>query len=115
MEQLYQTERSMRETIRRQPYSSDLSTKEWQCLKPLVPMPEYGGRPAKYERLEIIKAMLYLVRTDCAWWLLPHDLPPWRIVYHCFSTWRRDGTWTQLHEVLRTRVRIAEGRELSRA
>lgn len=98
-------------TPSRQPYSSDLSTKEWDQLKPLVPMPKHGGRPAKYERLEIINGILYLVRTGCAWRLLPHDLPPWRIVYHYFSTWRRDGTWTQLHDALRSQVRIAEGRQ----
>ena len=95
----------------RQPYSSDLSVKEWQFLKPLVPMPKHGGRPAKYERLEILKAILYLVRSGCAWLLLPHDFPPWRIVYHYFSSWRRDGTWTQVHDALRSQVRIAEGRE----
>ena len=96
---------------RGQRYSSDLSVNEWQHLKPLVPVPKHGGRPAKYERLEVLNAILYLVRTGCAWRLLPHDFPPWRIVYHYFSTWRRDGIWTQLHDVLRTQVRLAEGRE----
>ena len=95
----------------RHPYSSDLNTKEWDCLKPLVPMPKSGGRPAKYERLEIINAILYLVRTGCAWRLLPHDFPPWRIVYHYFSSWRRDGIWAKVHDALRTQVRVAEGRE----
>ncbi len=92
-------------------YSSDLSIDEWQYLKPLVPAPKHGGRPAKYERLEILNAILYLVRTGCAWRLLPHDFPPWRIVYHYFSSWRRNGIWTQVHDALRTQVRIAEGRE----
>jgi Putative transposase of IS4/5 family (DUF4096) len=50
----------------RQPYPSDLSQKEWERLKPLVPMPKHGGRPAKYERLEIINGILYLLRTGCA-------------------------------------------------
>ena len=50
---------------RRQPYSSDLSTNEWERLKPLVPMPKIGGRPAKYERLEIINGILYLLCQLC--------------------------------------------------
>lgn len=78
----------------RQSYSSDLSVNEWQRLKPLVPAPKHGGRPAKYERLEILNAILYLVRTGCAWRLLPNDFPPWRIVYHYFSSWRHDGIWS---------------------
>jgi len=95
----------------RQRYSSDLSVNEWQHLKPLVPVPKHGGRPAKYERLEILNAIFYLVRTGCAWRLLPHDFPPWRIVYHYFSSWRRNGIWAQVHDALRTKLRIAEGRE----
>ena len=31
--------------------------------------------------------------AGCSWRMLPHDLPPWRIVFHYFRTWRRDGTW----------------------
>ena len=95
----------------RQQYPSDLSTREWHHLKPLVPAPKKGGRPAKYERFEILNAILYLVRTGCAWRLLPHDFPPWRIVYYYFSSWRRNGTWERIHDTLRTRVRVAEGRE----
>jgi len=95
----------------RQSYPSDLSQKEWERLQPLVPMPKKGGRPAKYERLEIINAILYLIRTGCAWRLLPHDFPPWRIVYHYFSAWRRDGTWTKIHDALHKQVRLAVGRE----
>jgi len=95
----------------RQSYPSDLSQKEWERLKPLVPMPKHVGRPAKYERLEIINGILYLLRTGCAWRLLPHDFPPWRIVFHYFSAWRRDGTWTRIHDTLHIEVRIAVGRE----
>ena len=68
------------------------------------------GRPAKYERLEILNAILYLVRTGCAWRLcLMTSLPGGCL--HYFSSWRRDGIWSQVHDTLRTRVRIAEGRE----
>jgi transposase len=40
-----------------------------------------------------------------------HDLPPWRLVFHYFSAWRRDGTWTQIHDALHKQVRLAAGRE----
>lgn len=51
------------------------------------------------------------MRTGCPWRRLPHDLPPWRIVYHYFRTWRQDGTWERLHEALRRVVRQAAGRD----
>ena len=31
---------------------------------------------------EILDAVFYVVRGGCAWRLLPHDLPPWKTVYH---------------------------------
>ena len=46
--------------------------------------------------------------------MLPHDLPPWRIAFHYFRTWRGDGTMERIHEALRDRtLRLAEGRAAS--
>jgi putative transposase len=42
--------------------------------------------------------------------MLPKDLPPYRIVYHYFATWKRDGTLREIHDVLRREVRIHEKR-----
>jgi putative transposase len=42
--------------------------------------------------------------------MLPHDLPPWRIVYYYFWTWRHDGTWQLIHDLLRGDVRVAAGK-----
>ena len=42
--------------------------------------------------------------------MLPHDLPPWRIVYYYFWQWRRDGTWYIMHDLLRGDVRVAAGK-----
>lgn len=95
----------------RQIYPSDLTDGEWLVLEPLVPTPKLGGRPAKYPRREIINAIRYVARTGCAWRLLPHDLPPWQLVYHYFWVWRRDGTWRQIHDTLYMRIRQAQGRE----
>ena len=91
-------------------YPTDLNDAEWNRLIHLVPVPLPGGRPPKYDRREILNAILYLLRAGCAWRLLPHDLPPWRIVYHYFRTWRKDQTWERLHDQLRDEVREAEGR-----
>jgi len=97
----------------RQAYPSDLSDREWELLEPLIPAPRPGGRPAKYSLREVVNAIRYVLRTGCAWRMLPHDLPPWRTVFHYFRTWRRDGTLERVHSVLRDRLRVAEGREES--
>jgi len=91
-------------------YDTDLTDTEWNHLEPLVPAPKPGGRPVKHARREILNAIFYLVRSGSAWKLLPHDLPPWRTVYHYFWSWRRDGTWQTIHDTLRTLVRQAAGR-----
>jgi len=64
-----------------------------------------------YSLREILNAIYYVLRTGCSWRMLAHDLPPWRIVYHYFRTWRKDGTWERLNMALRTELRVAEGRE----
>ena len=96
---------------RRPRYSTDCTDAEWGVIKELVPAPKAGGRPIRYPRREIVNGIRYVLRTGCAWRLLPHDLPPGPLVYHYFRTWRRDGTWERLHDTLRRRLREAEGRD----
>ena len=60
---------------------------------------------------EILDAVFYVVRSGCAWRLLPHDFPPWKTVYHYFRAWRIDGTWERLHRALRERARVHLGRD----
>ena len=96
--------------MKRPSYPSDLSDGQWKRIERLVPAPKPGGRPAKHDRLAILNAILYLVRTGCAWRLLPHDMPSWKTVYHYFRCWRLDGTWKLIHDQLRGDVRQAAGR-----
>jgi putative transposase len=94
----------------RQPYPTDLTDKEWDLIKHLVPEAKPGGRPEAYPKREILNGIFYLLRTGCSWRMLPHDLPPWRTVYYYFWPWRKDGTWTVMHDLLRGDVRVAAGR-----
>ncbi len=91
-------------------YETDLTDAEWARLEPLIPAPKPGGRPAKYERREIVNAIVYLLRTGCSWRLLPKDLPPWRIVYWYFSRWRDEGLFERINDTLRREVRVQAGR-----
>ena len=95
----------------RHPYPTDLTHAEWAQVCRVVPAPKPGGRPAKYARREIVNALLYITRTGCQWRALPHDLPPWRIVYWYFMQWKKDGTFVRLMDLLRGDVRQIEGRQ----
>jgi putative transposase len=45
--------------------------------------------------------------------MLPKDLPPWGTVHFDYRCWRIDGTWEKILDVLRTRLRHADGRHKS--
>jgi len=90
----------------RKAYQTDLSDAEWSCLESYLPAPKDNGRPRIYPLREILDAIFYIVRSGCAWRLLPHDFPPWKTVYHYFRFWRLDGTWGRMHAALRKRVRV---------
>jgi putative transposase len=69
------------------------------------------GRPRTYGRKDIVDAVLYLARAGAAWRMLPHDFPPWKTVSYYFYTWRDQGVWERLHDVLRRDVRKLLDRE----
>jgi len=80
-------------------------------IEPLIPPPKPGGRPRTTDIREVFNAISYLLRSGCAWRMLPHEFPPWQTVYHYFRQWRKDGTWERIHEALRGQVREQVGRE----
>jgi putative transposase len=90
-------------------YPSDLSDRQWQLIRPLLPARAERGRPP-IDRREIIDAILYVVRTGCQWRQLPLDFPKWKAVYTVFRRWRINGLWEQIHDALRRRLRRSVGK-----
>jgi putative transposase len=95
----------------RRAYQTDLSDAEWSYIEPHVPVPKAPGRPRVHPLREILDAVFYVLRSGCAWRLLPHDFPPWKTVYHYFRIWRLEGTWERLNTALRERLRVRLGRD----
>ena len=74
---------------------------------PTFPPPQATGRPRLHSLREILDAIFYLLKSGCAWRLLPHDFPPWRTVYHYFRARRLSGRlWERMHTAVRQRVRV---------
>lgn len=94
----------------RNPYPSDVTDEEWALMERYVPQAKAGGRPEEHPKREILNGIFYILRSGCAWRMLPHDFPPWQSVYHYFWAWQRDGTWPVMHDLLRGDVRVAAGR-----
>ena len=92
-------------------YKTDLTDAQWELIRPLIPPAKPGGRPRAVDMREVLNTLLYQARTGCQWELLPHDLLPKSTVWDYFQQWRDDGTWQQIVDALRRKVRVAEGRD----
>ena len=96
----------------RKPYPSDLTDEQWEIVRPLIPVSRVG-RPREVDMREVLNAIFYLDRAGCQWDMLPHDFPPKSTVYDYFAQWRDDGTWQEIMDALRQKVRVAAGKEPS--
>lgn len=56
---------------KRMRYTSDLTDAKWEIIKDYFPV----GNKSKYEKRELVNAVLYLVKTGCQWRNLPKDFP----------------------------------------
>ena len=92
-------------------YPSDLTDAEWELVEPLLPAAGEGGRPEKHPRRAVVDAILYVVRTGCAWRQLPADFPPWQTVYWYFARWETQRVTLRMLDALREQVRLADGRD----
>src|SRR5215207_10574495 len=94
----------------RRRYPTDLSDLEWRCIEPYVSPPNRRGRPRIHSLRRVLDAVFYVLRSGCAWRLLPREFPPWRVVYYWFRKWRIEGTFERLNAALRERLRELSGR-----
>ncbi len=99
----------MQERPRR--YPSDTSDAQWVVIEPLLPPLARRGRPVAHARRDVLDAILYVVRTGCAWRALPVDFPPWQTVYWYFNQWEQQKVTEKILPVVRGQLRIAEGRD----
>ena len=77
----------------RRAYATDLTDAQWEILRAVLPPAPGGGRPRTTNMSEVVNAILYVLRTGCAWHLLPHDFPPPGTVYGYFRQWTFFTTW----------------------
>lgn len=80
----------------RKRYSSDLSGRAWQRLEPLLRV----RRRSKWPLVEVVNAVLYVLKNGCMWRDLPGDFPPWGTVYWYFSKWQDEGILAELNACL---------------
>ena len=80
----------------RQKYETDLTDEQWAVIAPLF----VNMRKRKWDKCELVNAVLYLVKTGCQWRNLPHDFPPLFTVHSFYRRARLNGLWDKILEHL---------------
>lgn len=91
--------------------NTDLTDAEWALVCDLFEHDGRRGAPPRYERHLVVNACCYVVRTGCAWRLLPKSFPPWQAVYMSFKRWAAASTFETMHDRLRQQWRERVGKE----
>lgn len=95
----------------RKPYPSDSSDPEWEFVAPYLTLMTEDAPQRNYALRDVFDALRYVVRSGCAWRMLPHDFPPHYAVYTQFQRWLKAGVFEAMIHDLRVFLRWAEERD----
>jgi len=91
-------------------YPTDMTDRQWDHIRRLIPPAKPGGRPRELDMRLVVNAIFYVVVGGIQWRMLPKEYPKWQSVYYYFRLWRDDGTWQRIHDTVRSQVRQRKGR-----
>jgi transposase len=91
-------------------YPSDVSDEEWAFAAPYLTLMTEDAPQRTYSLREVFNGARWIARTGAPWRMMPHDLPPWKVVYDQTQRWLRAGVFETLVHDLRTLLRLAQGR-----
>jgi putative transposase len=92
-------------------YSTDLSDREWACLKTHLPASKLPSTMRAHSLREIFDAIFYVLKSGCPWRMLPGDFPPWQTVFYHFRRFRLSGLWHRVFMILRALERKRNGKD----
>mgnify|MGYP001817882679 CR=1 FL=1 len=95
---------------KRRSYSSDVSDEEWAFCAPYLTLMTEQAPQREHDLREVFNALRYFVRAGCPWRMLPHDLPPWTVVYQQTQRWLKAGCFEAMAHVLRRLLRVLSDR-----
>ena len=89
----------------------------WEHVAPLLPKRKTnpkGGRPPADDHA-CLEGILYVLRSGCAWHLLPEKYPSYSTCWRRLRDWTAKGVWPKLQKVLLQRLHDAGRLDWSRA
>lgn len=96
--------------MNRKAYPSDVSDEEWSFVAPYLTLMTEEAPQREHDLREVLNGLRWLVRTGAPWRMMPHDLPPWSIVYQQTQRWLKAGCFEAIVNDLRAVLRLAQGR-----
>src|SRR5215211_7414981 len=96
--------------VARESYVSDVTDEEWAFVAPYLTLMDEQAPQRRHGLREVFNGLRYIVRGGLQWRLMPHDLPPWDIVYQQTRRWLDAGCFETIVHDLRVLVRLGAGR-----
>jgi transposase len=67
--------------MQRKAYPSDATDEEWALVAPYLTLMTEDAPQRAHPLREVFNGLRQLVRAGATWRMMPHDLPPWEVVY----------------------------------
>lgn len=94
-----------------QPYPSDVSDEEWSFVAPYLALNRVDGENRRHDLRAVFNALRWLVRSGASWRMMPHEFPPWPVVYQQMRRWLAAGCFEAMAHDLRALLREYAGRQ----
>ena len=91
-------------------YPSDVSDEEWTFAAPYLSLMTEDAAQRKHALRDVFDGVRSIARTGASWRMMPHDLPPWAVVYQQHQRWLKAGVFEQMAHDLRLLLRELAGR-----
>jgi transposase len=85
----------------RSPYPTDVSDEEWAFVAPYLTLLPLDAGQRRYALREVFNSVRYIVKSGVHWRMMPHDLPPWPLVYQQMRRWIDAGCFKAIVHDLR--------------
>jgi transposase len=97
--------------MERKAYPSDVSDAEWALVAPYLTLMTEDAPQRDYPLREVFNGLRWMARGGSSWRMMPHDLPPYYVVYQQMRRWLKAEVFEAIAHDLRAVLRIAEGRQ----
>jgi transposase len=97
--------------LARKAYPSDVSDEEWAFVAPYLALLPEDVSQRRHDLREVFNGLRFVVKSGAPWRWLPHDFPPWAIVYQQTQRWLKAGVFEAMVHDLRLLLRDHAGRK----